>query len=41
MIDEWSNETGTPDDNDCVNMLDTDPGDNIVAGSGLRFDDPS
>ena len=35
MIDECSEETGTLDDNDCVNILDTDPGDNIVAGSGL------
>ena len=35
MIDERSEETGILDDNDRVNILETDPGDNIVAGSGL------
>jgi len=35
MIDESSGDTDTLADNDPVNILDTDPGDNIVAESGL------
>jgi len=35
VIDECSEETGTLDDNDRVNILDTDPDNNIVAGNGL------
>jgi hypothetical protein len=37
MIDECSGDTDTLDDNDPVNILDTDPGDNIIAGSGLLW----
>jgi hypothetical protein len=41
VIDECFEETGILD-NDRVNILDTDPGDNIVTGSGLlSFDDHS
>ena len=35
VVDECSKETGTLDGNDCVNILDMDPGDNIVTGGGL------
>ena len=35
MIDECSEETGTLDDNGRVNVLDTDPYDNIATGNGL------